>query len=142
MAEDKLYFRCPCGQLNRVPAGKLAREPVCGRCAKNLDGSPVHLRDKDLAGLLQACPVPVLVDFYADWCGPCRQLSPILQQLAREQRGRLIVVKIDTEQDQDWAARLQVQGIPAVFLFQDGQLRKQASGYKPLAFWTSWISNP
>ncbi len=139
MAEDTLYFRCPCGQLNRVPGTEREREPVCGRCARTLDGQPVPIRDADLQKLLQASPVPVLVDFYADWCGPCRQLSPVLAQLASEHRGRLIVVKINTDQDQDWAARLKVQGIPAVFLFKDGELRNQFAGYRPLAFWQGWL---
>ncbi len=140
MTADAHYFRCSsCGQLNRVPPAALQREPVCGSCGAALDGSPSAVDDAELSRLVEKSPVPVLVDFYADWCGPCRQLAPLLEELGREKRGRLLVVKVDTGRHQAWAERLGIQGIPALFLFDGGALVKQISGYRPLSFWRTWV---
>lgn len=103
------------------------------------NGATAHLNDDELESLLAQSPVPVLVDFYADWCGPCRVLGPTLAQLGAQNAGRLFVVKVDTEADQRKARELGVQSIPAVFLFKGGALVDKAVGARPLPFWMQWV---
>ena len=139
---NERYFRCnSCGGVNRIPAEKVAQSPKCGRCsaAIEVNGTPAHLDDDALDALIRQSPVPVLVDFYADWCGPCRALSPTLAQLGAQNAGKMFVVKVDTETDQRKARELGVQGIPAVFLFKGGSLVDKAVGLRPLPFWMQWV---
>lgn len=134
-------FRCPsCGGINRVTPGRAA--PKCGRCHQPLatSGQPVAVSDAELQHLVQNSPVPVLVDFYADWCGPCRSLSPILAELGARHKGELIVVKVDTERHQHTAGQLGVSGIPAVFLYKGGRVVDQAAGLRPLPAWEQMIA--
>ncbi|ARM31078.1 thioredoxin [Prosthecochloris sp. HL-130-GSB] len=87
---------------------------------------------KTFDDLLRESKLPVFVDFYADWCGPCRTLSPVIRQLAEEYSGKLTVVKINVDKQPDVAARYQVQSIPALFLFQNGSVLWRSSGALPL----------
>ncbi len=140
--DDKLHFRCDrCGKINRIPASKVSAGPRCGACKTPLEtsGAPVKLDDDALGKLIASSPVPVLVDFYADWCGPCRSLSPVLAELGREQAGRLQVVEVDTQRDQRLAGQLGVRSIPAVFLFKGGRPVADAVGAQGLPFWRQWV---
>ena len=127
-------FRCSsCGRVNRVDPSRSA--PKCGACHGDLDLSnhPFLISDDGLDTLVAQSPVPVLVDFYADWCGPCRSLAPVLVELAKRNAGRLLVAKVDTEEHRRKTSELGVQGIPALFVFKDGQLVTQTAGARPLA---------
>ena len=133
---------CPsCSKLNRIRADKLGSGPKCGHCKSALDtsGAPRPVDDAELSRLIRSSPVPVLVDFYADWCGPCRSLAPHLEQLGKNHPGALMVVKVDTERHQEHARQLGVQGIPALYLYRDGKVVEQTSGMRPLAFWEDWV---
>lgn len=133
-------YRCSsCGGLNRVDPARAA--PRCGRCHAALptDGHPHDLTDDELERLVRSSPVPVLVDFYADWCGPCQVLGPILSDLATRHRGELIVAKVDTERNPRVAGALGVQGIPAVFLYEGGRVVDQATGLRPLEAWEQMV---
>jgi thioredoxin len=103
-------------------------------------GHPTVVTDDELDALVASAPIPVLVDFYADWCGPCRSLAPILGQLAEKHAGRLVVAKVDTERQQRTASRLGVSGIPAVFLYQGGAVVAKADGLRPLAAWEQLVA--
>jgi thioredoxin 1 len=100
----------------------------------------VHLDDDAVERLIRSSPVPVLVDFYADWCGPCRALAPSLETLAQERSGELMVVKVDTERHQRLAGQLGVRGIPALYLYQGGKVVAQQSGALPLPALRQWVS--
>ena len=128
---DLRYFRCAqCGGVNRIPEARLAAGPTCGRCKAPIDthAAPQDLDDDALDRLVKGSPVPVLVDFWAPWCGPCRAVAPHLKALAGELAGRLIVVKLNTDQHQRTAQRLQVRGIPTLAVWKDGQLKISQAG--------------
>ncbi|MCB9760476.1 MAG: thiol reductase thioredoxin [Alphaproteobacteria bacterium] len=128
---DRLHFRCPsCGGVNRVPAARLAEKPTCGRCKAPLDlhNTPVDVDDDALARLIQAAPVPVLVDFWAPWCAPCRAVAPHLKALAERHAGRLIVAKVNTEVHQRTAGALGVRSIPTLAVYKGGALVKAEPG--------------
>ncbi|NVM79866.1 thioredoxin 2 [Duganella sp. SG902] len=120
---ESLHIVCPhCDAVNRVPAAKLAAEPVCGKCQKALfTGAPVDLGSARFLKHIERSDIPVLVDFWAPWCGPCRTMAPFYAQAAQRLEPRFRVVKVDTEQAQDLAARYAIRSIPTLALFRGGR---------------------
>lgn len=120
----RLHFRCPqCGAINRIPQDRLYDGPKCGQCKTRVDPTtpPADVDDAALARLIESSPVPVLVDFWAAWCGPCRMLAPHVADLALRHAGKLIVVKVDTERHQGFASQLGVRSIPTLVVYKDGE---------------------
>ncbi len=124
---------CPsCQKKNRIPAARLQARPRCGSCQSELACSePVAVDGETLAGLIAESSLPLLVDFWAPWCGPCRMVAPVLQELAGRYRGRALVVKVNTDEDPSAGARHQVSGIPTLVLFSDGREAKRLVGAHP-----------
>ncbi len=111
-----------CGKPNRVDLGRLSAGPKCGDCGRpiRLD-RPLKVTDADFDRTIQGASVPVLVDFYADWCGPCRIMAPTLDDLAQRRSGELLVLKLDTDASQATASRFGIRGIPTVIAFRNGK---------------------
>ena len=130
-----ITLRCQfCASWNRIDAARAADRPKCGKCQRPiLIDRPVPLDDETFARTVEAAEVPVLVDFYADWCGPCKIMAPVVDQLAAKHQGRALVAKLDTDRAQRVAAQFQIRGIPTVIVFSGGQERARQSGALPLA---------
>jgi thioredoxin 2 len=123
-----------CGRWNRIAAKRMTDGPKCGVCAAPLRlDHPVPLNDATFDRVIRESTLPVLVDFYADWCGPCRMMAPAVDELARTAGGQALVAKLDTDASQKVAARYQIRGIPTVIVFRDGREVRRQSGVMPLA---------
>ena len=110
-----------CARLNRVDLARLDDGPRCGECARPiLLDRPVKVSAASFDETIRSASVPVLVDFYADWCGPCRMLGPVVDELARVHAGDLLVLKVDTDRDGELATRFEVRGIPTLVAFRQG----------------------
>jgi thioredoxin 2 len=130
-----LTIRCQfCQTWNRVDASRAGDRPKCGKCAKPmLLDHPLHLDDETFARTIAETDVPVLVDFYADWCGPCKMMAPFVDQLAHEKRGSALVAKVDTDRAQRTAGGFNIRGIPTVIVFKNGKEAARQTGAVPKA---------
>ncbi len=128
-------LRCAfCLKLNRVDVARAEHRPRCGGCGKPmLLDRPVRVSGVDLDRVVAESDVPVLVDFYADWCGPCKVVAPLLDDLARERSGELLVAKLDTDRDPEISSRFGVRGIPTFILFRHGEEVQRRTGAVPRA---------
>jgi thioredoxin 2 len=136
-----LLLACPkCTTANRVPAARLGDAAKCGRCgAPLLDGQPAHLDDASFDGFLQRTELPVLVDYWADWCGPCHAMAPAFERASQELRTKVRFAKVNTEVAQRTAARFEIRSIPTIILFQGGQEKARVSGAMNVAQITQWL---
>ena len=134
-AARHLTLQCQfCQAWNRIDAGRAADRPKCGKCARPmLLDRPVKLHDDDFARTIADAEVPVLVDFYADWCSPCKMMAPFVDQLAASYTGRALVAKLDTDASPRTAQQYNIRGIPTVIVFKGGKVVVNQSGAVPYA---------
>ena len=126
-------LRCPfCLTLNRIDVSRAEDRPRCGKCERPmLLDRPVKVTDEDFSRLIDNSEVPVLVDFYADWCGPCKIIAPVLDDLARRRSGEMLVAKLDTDANPRTSERFGIRGIPTVILFSGGTESGRLTGAVP-----------
>ncbi len=128
-------IRCAaCGAINRVPEARAGEPARCGKCKAPLTGgsaTPVAVTDADFERTVLGARMPVLLDAWADWCGPCHMLAPTIDALARDYAGRVLVAKLDVDANPGTANRFQIQGIPTLLVFKDGQLVDRVTGVQP-----------
>jgi len=135
---EKQVIRCPsCGANNRVDLEKIAQgnEAVCARCKKPLPVSskPVTVTDATFGREVERSTLPVLVDLWAPWCGPCRMIAPVLEQLAAEMAGRVRIAKLNIDENQATAARFNVHSIPTLLILKSGREVDRLVGVLPKA---------
>ena len=137
-----MHLVCPqCFAVNRVPDEKLIAQPKCGKCnGLVLLGAPVDLTQAHFLKFIQHNELPVVVDFWAPWCGPCKQFAPVFTQLATEFATRVRFAKVDTEAEQMLAQQYQIRSIPTLALFQGGIEIDRVSGALSRPQLKAWIS--
>jgi thioredoxin 2 len=135
MDHDRLHVACAhCCAVNRVPAGRLTEDPVCGRCGRALlDGRPVELGDADFDAVTQKTDVPVVIDFWAPWCGPCRSMAPQFEQAARQLKGRALLVKVNSDDNPQVSQRFGIRSIPTLVRLERGREVGRRTGALPAA---------
>ena len=134
---------CPsCEQKNRVPPARLADTGVCGRCKGVLPAldEPLDVDASAFDEIVRGAKVPILVDFWASWCAPCRAVAPQVKSVARSMRGRALVLKVDTEQSGAVAARYGVQGIPSFVVLHRGEVVSQQAGAVDAQTMMTWLA--
>ncbi len=138
---DLTHIACPaCGAANRLPTARLTEAPKCGKCAAPLfTAHPLALTDANFTAVIGGTDLPVVVDCWAEWCGPCRQFAPVFEEAAKALEPRIRLAKLDTDASPETAARLGIRSIPTLILFKGGKEAARISGAMPLGPFMKWV---
>jgi len=133
---------CPkCNQVNRVPPEKNAESAKCGKCNESLfDGHAAKLDSAGFKRQVNRSDIPVLVDFWAPWCGPCKMMAPAFDEAAKQLQPKVRLAKVNTDESRDIAGRYGIRSIPTLILFQNGKEAARVSGAMPLDGLLSWVN--
>jgi thioredoxin 2 len=138
---DVVEYPCArCGAANRIPRARLGDDPKCGRCKQSVfPDQPVAVTDATWKREVEDCPIPVLVDFWAPWCGPCRAVAPVLEHEARERKSKLKIAKLNVDENPRTAGLHRVQSIPTLMLQRGPLFLDRLAGALPKAELDAWI---
>jgi thioredoxin 2 len=137
---DHIFVSCPhCHRKNRLPAGKLAHNGTCGACKQALFTGQPMLADHNNFDYHLHADLPIVVDFWAPWCGPCRQFAPTFEAAATSLEPRVRLLKVNTEQEQALAQRFGIRSIPTIVAFKNGRELARISGALPAAQFSRWV---
>ena len=130
MRDTPLHLPCPhCGATNRLPVARIDEAPTCGKCAQPLmQGQPLDLSDQDFDAVVSATRLPVVVDFWAAWCGPCQMMAPAFKQAAAQLQGRALLVKVNSDDSPELSRRYGIRSIPTLLRLQGGVETARQSG--------------
>ena len=135
MNDSRIQIPCPhCDAGNRLPAARIDDAPSCGQCGQALaDGAPIELTDANFDAVVGASQRPVLVDFWAPWCGPCQAMAPAFKQAAAQVQGRALLVKVNSDDNPGLSQRFGIRSIPTLVQLRRGVESQRQSGALPVA---------
>ena len=133
MDDTRIHLPCPhCDATNRLPAERIDDAPSCGKCGQPLiDGQPLDLTDADFDAVVDETKLPVLVDFWAPWCGPCQMMAPAFKQAAAQMKGRALLVKVNSDDNPALSQRYGIRSIPTMVKLVNGREVQRQSGAVP-----------
>ena len=139
---DSVHIVCPgCGAVNRIPSARLGQHPKCGKCKDPMfSARPVELTSASFGKMISRNDIPVLVDFWAPWCGPCKMMGPAFEQAAAQLEPRIRLAKLNTEAEQAIGAQLGIRSIPTLAMFKNGQELARQPGAMGAADIVRWAT--